>query len=268
MKQSRALRGRNPARDNQVDGAADACGPCHSAGAAVFSSGRLSSCLQNPNNHRRRSRPARVQGRRGPRCRPAPFSLLLALRGPAFGCGPILVGRLFASRLGRLSCYRNVSRRLSSTWSIQSGEGWRGVFPNLQKGANLFSLKGGHGRRLPLDAVHHAIHEACPSQWMIRSPPRPFIAYSFLALIVLALIVLALIVLALIVLALTFPGSLRRQRYAASFRPSFSGVVLPVWIRHRSTARQRANATIAFFLPDRCPADSTAFQRCSGTYPG
>jgi hypothetical protein len=53
-----------------------------------------------------------------------------------------------------------MSHRLSSTWSIQSGEGWLDVFPNLQKGANLFSLKGGHGRRLPLDAVHHTFDDA------------------------------------------------------------------------------------------------------------
>ena len=40
--------------------------------------------------------------------------------------------------------------------------------------------------------------------------------------------------------------------HAASFRPSFSGVVCPVWIRHRSTASRRASvATMARFLAER-----------------
>jgi hypothetical protein len=59
-----------------------------------------------------------------------------------------------------------------------------------------------------------------------------------------------------------------RMSQAASFSPSFCGVVWPVLIRHRSTANRRARATIAFFLADRCVPDSTAFHCNNGRYPG
>ena len=51
--------------------------------------------------------------------------------------------------------------------------------------------------------------------------------------------------------------------HAASFRPSFSGVVCPVWIRHRSTASRRARATMARFLAERWVPLSTCFHRSS-----
>ena len=68
-------------------------------------------------------------------------------------------------------------------------------------------------------------------------------------------------------------GDLRCPRsgpcsYAANRSPIFSGVVCPVWIRHRSTARRRANATIAFFFAERFLPDSTGFHRSSGAYSG